>query len=141
MLNSVLWTPLVFGLIAMLVPKRFAPWAAGTGAVITLALAIAVLAGFDPDAVAELSGVPAGTIRRLGRAMLAAERPAALPPGVALTSRRATASAGAVLLLDAVVGAVGRSVSVPPEEQGGEAAAQRAEGERRRAPAEQEELG
>ena len=49
MLNSILWTPLIFGLIAMLVPKRLAPWTAGAGAVITLALAIAVLAGFDPD--------------------------------------------------------------------------------------------
>ena len=76
-----------------------------------------VLAGFDPDAVAELSGVPAGTIRRLGRAMLAAERPAALPPGVALTSRRATATAAAVLILNAVAGAVGKTVRIPPASQ------------------------
>ncbi len=76
-----------------------------------------VLADFDPAAVAELSGVSAETIRRLGRAMLAAERPAALPPGVALTSRRATATAAAVLILNAVAGAVGRSVRIPPASQ------------------------
>jgi molybdopterin-containing oxidoreductase family iron-sulfur binding subunit len=96
-----------------------------------------VLQDFGAEAVAERTGVGVEAIRRIGREIGAARRAVALPPGVALTSRRATATAGAVLLLDAVVGAVGRSVSVPPEEQGGEAAAQRAEGERRQAPAEQ----
>jgi molybdopterin-containing oxidoreductase family iron-sulfur binding subunit len=76
-----------------------------------------VLADFEPAAVAELSGVSADTIRRLGRAVLAAERPAALPPGVALTSRRATATAAAVLILNAVAGAVGKTVRIPPASQ------------------------
>jgi molybdopterin-containing oxidoreductase family iron-sulfur binding subunit len=76
-----------------------------------------VLTGFDPAAGAKRSGVSAKTIRRLGRAMLAAERPAALPPGVALTSRRATATAAAVLILNAVVGAVGKTVRIPPASQ------------------------
>ena len=49
MLSSIIWTPLVAGLIGLLVPKRFAPWVAMFGAVITLGLSIGVLAGFDPD--------------------------------------------------------------------------------------------
>ncbi|MBW1688997.1 MAG: molybdopterin-dependent oxidoreductase, partial [Deltaproteobacteria bacterium] len=95
-----------------------------------------VLQNFPAEGVAERTGVSVETIRRIGHEVGAARGAVALPPGVALTSRRATASAGAVLLLDAVVGAVGRGVSVPPAEQGGGAAAQRAAGERRRAPAE-----
>jgi anaerobic selenocysteine-containing dehydrogenase/Fe-S-cluster-containing dehydrogenase component len=72
-----------------------------------------VLMRFDVSAAAAASDVPAHTIRRLGAALLAAKRPAALPPGVALTSRRATATAAAVLILNAVVGAVGKTVKIP----------------------------
>jgi len=49
MLSSIIWTPLIFGLIGLLVPRRFAAWVATFGAVITLGLAIGVLADFDPD--------------------------------------------------------------------------------------------
>ena len=49
MLSSIIWTPLVFGLIGLLVPKRFAAWVAAFGTVITLGLAIGVLVGFDPN--------------------------------------------------------------------------------------------
>lgn len=49
MLSSIIWTPLLFGLIGLLVPKRLTPWAALLGAVITLGLSIGVVAGFDPD--------------------------------------------------------------------------------------------
>ncbi len=45
-----------------MLPKRFAPWAAILGAVITLGLAIGVLAGFDPDGgmqyVTDVSWIP-----------------------------------------------------------------------------------
>ena len=75
-----------------------------------------VLHDFPAEVVAERTGVSVETIRRIGHEVGAARGAVALPPGVALTSRRATASAGAVLLLDAVVGAVGRSVSVLPAE-------------------------
>jgi molybdopterin-containing oxidoreductase family iron-sulfur binding subunit len=75
-----------------------------------------VLQDFSAEAVAERTGVSVEEIRRIGHEIGAARRAVALPPGVALSSRRATATAGAVLLLDAVVGAVGRSVSVPPAE-------------------------
>lgn len=49
MINSVLWTPLAFGLAGLLLPRRFAgPWAV-LGTLATLGLAIAVLAGFDAN--------------------------------------------------------------------------------------------
>ena len=76
--------------------------------------------------------MPADTIRRLGAELAAASRPAALPPGVELTGRNATATTAAVLILNAVVGAVGRSVqivqqpaaaSAAPEDGSGESAA------------------
>ena len=62
MLSSIIWTPLLFGLIGLLVPKRFAAWVAVFGAVITLGLSIGVLAGFDPDGgmqfVTDVSWIP-----------------------------------------------------------------------------------
>ena len=77
-----------------------------------------VLSDFGPEAVAARTGVPAETIRRIGHALAKSESPAALPPGVALTSRRATATAAAVLILNAVAGAVGKTLFVPPEQGG-----------------------
>ncbi|MGB7589012.1 MAG: NADH-quinone oxidoreductase subunit M [Solirubrobacterales bacterium] len=50
MINSVLWTPLLFGFIGLFLPKRLAGWWATLGAVVTLGLAIALLAGFDSSA-------------------------------------------------------------------------------------------
>lgn len=47
MINSLLWTPLVFGLIGLLLPRRLAGWWATLGAAVTLGVAIALLAGFD----------------------------------------------------------------------------------------------
>ncbi|MDQ5894676.1 MAG: NADH-quinone oxidoreductase subunit [Actinomycetota bacterium] len=62
MLSSIIWTPLVFGLVGLLVPKRFAAWVAMFGAVITLGLSVGVLAGFDPDGgmqyVTDVSWIP-----------------------------------------------------------------------------------
>jgi molybdopterin-containing oxidoreductase family iron-sulfur binding subunit len=77
-----------------------------------------VLSEFGPDVVAKTTGVPAETIRRIGSAIGQARRPAALPPGVALTSRRATATNAAVLLLNAVVGAIGETVHLPAPTEG-----------------------
>src|SRR5262245_799333 len=56
------------------------------------ALLEGILSGFDAEAVASRSGVPAETLQRIRRALPAAKRAAALPPGVMLTSRRATAT-------------------------------------------------
>jgi NADH-quinone oxidoreductase subunit M len=47
MSNSALWTPLVFGLLALFVPRRWSGWVTTVGAAVTLGLAIALLAGFD----------------------------------------------------------------------------------------------
>jgi len=76
------------------------------------ALIASVLGRFDAATVAKASGVSAEQIQRIGSEFAAAERAVALPPGPALSSRRAVAANGAVLLLNAVVGAVGRNVSM-----------------------------
>lgn len=47
MINSLLWTPLAFGLVGLLLPRRLAGWWATLGAAATLGVAIALLAGFD----------------------------------------------------------------------------------------------
>ncbi len=77
-----------------------------------------VLSGFGASSVSTLAEVPAATIRRLGAALVAADSPVALPPGVALTSQRATATTAAVLILNAVVGAVGKTVFAMAEAGG-----------------------
>ena len=74
-----------------------------------------ILSGFGANSVSTITEVPAATIKKLGAALLAADQPVALPPGVALTSRSATATAAAVLLLNLVVGAIGKTVLVVPD--------------------------
>jgi molybdopterin-containing oxidoreductase family iron-sulfur binding subunit len=74
-----------------------------------------VLAGFGAAAAASRTEVPAESIRRLGEAMAETAQPAALPPGVALTGGRAVATTAAVLILNAVVGATGKTVIAGPE--------------------------
>jgi molybdopterin-containing oxidoreductase family iron-sulfur binding subunit len=82
------------------------------------ALLDAALSSFTPDAVADRTGLSAEQIRHLGGALAAAKSAVALPPGVALTSRRATATNAAVLVLDAVLGAVGTRVRIPAADAG-----------------------
>jgi NADH-quinone oxidoreductase subunit M len=50
MTNSLLWTPLAFGLIGLFIPKRLVGWWATLGAVVTLGIAISLVAGFDSGA-------------------------------------------------------------------------------------------
>jgi NADH-quinone oxidoreductase subunit M len=50
MTNSVLWTPLIFGLVGLFLPRRLSGWWATLGTLVTLGLAIALLAGFDSGA-------------------------------------------------------------------------------------------
>jgi NADH-quinone oxidoreductase subunit M len=50
MTNSLLWTPLIFALSGLVLPKRAVGWWAAAGAVVTLGIAIALLAGFDSGA-------------------------------------------------------------------------------------------
>jgi len=50
MINSLLWTPLAFGLVGLFLPRRLTGWWATLGTVVTLGIAIALLAGFDSGA-------------------------------------------------------------------------------------------
>jgi NADH-quinone oxidoreductase subunit M len=50
MINSVLWTPLLFGVLGLFAPRRWTGWVVTLGAAVTLGLAIALLAGFDSGA-------------------------------------------------------------------------------------------
>jgi NADH-quinone oxidoreductase subunit M len=50
MTNSLLWTPLAFGLLGLFLPRRLAGWWATLGAVATLGIAISLVAGFDSGA-------------------------------------------------------------------------------------------
>ena len=47
MTNSLLWTPLAFGIVGLFLPKRATGWWAVLGTLVTLGLAVATLAGFD----------------------------------------------------------------------------------------------
>ena len=50
MINSLLWTPLIFGFCGLILPKRAVGWWATAGTAVTLGIAIALLAGFDSGA-------------------------------------------------------------------------------------------
>jgi molybdopterin-containing oxidoreductase family iron-sulfur binding subunit len=104
------------GILAIAIARAAVEAATGPGGEIGVAASAITrqLSDFGADAVAARSEVPAETIRRIGAAIAAARRPVALPPGVALTSSRGTATAAAVLLLNAAVGAIGKSVQIPP---------------------------
>lgn len=62
MLNLVIWAPLVFGLIGLILPRRLVAPTAIVGTVVTLGLTIAVLVGFDSAAgmqyVTDVSWIP-----------------------------------------------------------------------------------
>ncbi len=66
MINSVLWTPLAFGLVGLFLPKRAVGWWAALGCAVTLGLAIALLAGFDSGASGLQDTVDVSWISGLG---------------------------------------------------------------------------
>ena len=66
MINSLLWTPLAFGLLGLFLPKRLVGWWATLGAAATLGLAIALLAGFDSGAAGLQDTVDVNWIPGLG---------------------------------------------------------------------------
>jgi NADH-quinone oxidoreductase subunit M len=66
MTNSLLWTPLAFGLIGLFVPRRLTGWWATLGTVATLGIAIALLAGFDTGAAGLQDTVDVTWISGLG---------------------------------------------------------------------------
>jgi NADH-quinone oxidoreductase subunit M len=47
MINSLLWTPLAFGVVGLFLPKRATGWWAVLGTLVTLGIAIGMAAGFD----------------------------------------------------------------------------------------------
>ncbi len=47
MSNSLLWTPLAFGIVGLFLPKRATGWWATLGTVVTLGIAISIAIGFD----------------------------------------------------------------------------------------------
>ncbi len=79
----------------------------------------ALLQRFDPNRVAQVTGVSADAIRRIGDEIATANRAVALPPGSGLSGTNALGAHAAVLILDAVIGAVGTSVSIPASDGGG----------------------
>jgi molybdopterin-containing oxidoreductase family iron-sulfur binding subunit len=97
------------GILALAIARAVADAKGGAGG-----LADSLLANHSPEAVADRAGVAAKTIRRIGRELAQAQRAVALPPGVALTSRRAVAANAAVLVLNSVIGAVGQSLILAP---------------------------
>jgi NADH-quinone oxidoreductase subunit M len=66
MINSLLWTPLAFGLLGLFLPRRLAGWWATLGTAATLGIAIALLAGFDSGATGLQDTVDVTWISGLG---------------------------------------------------------------------------
>ena len=113
---------------------QWIPALAGSEGVIALALAEAVIqaggGGFaaapgsiaaakraiakaDTAQAADVAGISQAELDGLAERLLASKHPVVLPPGVASGSEKATAASAAVLLLDAVIGAVGSAVKIP----------------------------
>ena len=66
MINLLLWAPLGFGLIGLFLPRRASGWWALGGTVVTLGLAISLLAGFDSGAAGLQDSVNVSWIPGLG---------------------------------------------------------------------------
>ncbi len=113
------------------------PASAGSEGIVALALAAAVyemrkahgdpipgdrtaiesaLRGVDTRAVASQVGIEVADLEKLAKRVLAAKSAVALPPGVAATGPQATATAAAVMLLNAMLGALGTAVVLPEQE-------------------------
>jgi anaerobic selenocysteine-containing dehydrogenase/Fe-S-cluster-containing dehydrogenase component len=113
---------------------QWIPAAAGSEGIVALALAGAVyqqrkktgkpipgaarrlLERADLGDAAVRAGVDRGILAQLAEQLTRSRSAVALPPGVALTSQRAVSTASAVMLLNALLGAVGRAVSLPARE-------------------------
>lgn len=72
-----------------------------------------VLVNVDTADAARASGLTAAEITALAERIGKAKSPVALPPGAAANNQRGTAAAAAVLVLNVVAGAIGRSVKIP----------------------------
>ncbi|MDE0886062.1 MAG: 4Fe-4S dicluster domain-containing protein [Myxococcota bacterium] len=76
----------------------------------------AFVAGGNLSKAATEAGLEASELAAVVEAVLHAKNPLILPPGVASTGSNATSTAAAVMLSNALLGAVGTSVSIPPVE-------------------------
>jgi len=99
------------GILALALAK--AAIAAGAGSESGRAAIAELAGGIDAATAAARTGVDAKTIERLGAALAKAKAPLALPPSAGLTSARAVATAGAVLALNQLLGAVGNTLQIP----------------------------
>jgi len=88
----------------------------GAGGALGRGLLNGPLAAAGVSAAAKSCGIPSADITRLGRALARAGAAVALPPGAAVTSRRAIDANAAVLLLNQVIGAIGSRVRIPVPE-------------------------
>ncbi len=111
---------------------QWIPAKAGSEAAIAFALAKAVVAakgtpeGVDAAGVqrflsganmaqaATAAGLEPSELSAVAEALLHAKNPVILPPGVAYTGSQATSTVAAVMLANALLGAVGKSLVVPP---------------------------
>ncbi len=86
----------------------------GAGSAADKALVSGMLQGFDTERAAARTGVDVATIERLGKALAKASAPVALPPAGGFASNRAVAATAAVLLLNQLTGAFGKTVRLAP---------------------------
>jgi len=86
----------------------------GGGSASERALLAGVLDGFDAERAAARTGVDAKTIERVGKALAKAKAPIALPPAGGFASNRARAATAAVLVLNQLTGAVGKTLALLP---------------------------
>jgi len=66
MINSVVWTPLVFAILALLAPQRISRFVVLTGAAVALVLSVILLAGFDATQTGLQNAVDINWISGLG---------------------------------------------------------------------------
>jgi NADH-quinone oxidoreductase subunit M len=66
MINSLLWTPLLFGVIGLFLPKRATGWWATLGTLVTLGIAISLIAGFDANSSGLQDSIDVAWISGLG---------------------------------------------------------------------------
>jgi Fe-S-cluster-containing dehydrogenase component len=113
---------------------QWIPTVAGGEGLLALALAAAVyskrgdalpgdsgavrvaLRGVNPQQTAASAGVPALAFDALVKQVLSAKSAVALPPGVSAITRSGTSDSAAVLLLNALLGAVDKRVKIPVSE-------------------------
>lgn len=108
MLSLIIWVPLLAGLIAAIVPRRFAAWVATSGSVATLVPVIVVMFGFDPDGgmqyVTDVSWIPGlGVDYNLGidglSIFLVALTAVAWVPAVLFSASRGTERSGLYFMM------------------------------------------